>query len=341
MRAVHEVSLEILPGEVVALVGESGCGKSTLGFSLLGLTPPTSGQIELLGNSIDISKPKSWKPYRKDFQIVFQDPYTSLNPRLSIFELLSEPLTAHGMIPRAKLRDAAADLLRQVGLSPDMLDRFPHAFSGGQRQRLCIARALGLKPKLIICDEVVSALDVSVQAQIVNLLLDLKKTHNLSLLFITHDLSLVRSICDRVLVMYLGSVVETAPTAELFRAPRHPYTRALLDAIPTLDKRRKPKPLEGEIPSSSRPPPGCAFASRCPRVWIAAAPKNRNWSPRVREAPRVLILCPTKPADIFAPSSSENTAAANPRLWRGAAIRRRKTPCRTDECDRAADPASV
>ncbi len=266
VRAVHEVSLEVRPGEVVALVGESGCGKSTLGFSLLGLTPPTSGEIELLGNPIDIRKPGSWKPYRKDFQIIFQDPYTSLNPRLTVFELLSEPLSAHHLVPRSGLRDAAADLLRQVGLSSDTLDRFPHAFSGGQRQRLCIARALGLKPRLLVCDEVVSALDVSVQAQIVNLLLDLKRDRRLSLLFITHDLSLVRSIADRVLVMYLGSIVESAPTAELFHAPRHPYTRALLDAIPTLDRNRKPKPLEGEIPSPSNPPPGCAFASRCPRV---------------------------------------------------------------------------
>ena len=264
--AVHDVSLEIFPGEVVALVGESGCGKSTLGFSLLGLTPPTSGEIELRGDRIDIGRPTAWKPYRKDFQIIFQDPYTALNPRLTVFELLSEPLLAHDLVPRSGLRDAAADLLRQVGLSPDALDRFPHAFSGGQRQRLCIARALGLRPKLIVCDEVVSALDVSVQAQIVNLLLDLKRDHGLSLLFITHDLSLVRSIADRVLVMYLGGIVETAPTGDLFRAPRHPYTRALMDAIPTLDKNKRPMPLEGELPSSSNPPPGCAFASRCPRV---------------------------------------------------------------------------
>ena len=267
VRAVHEVSLEVNSGEVVALVGESGCGKSTLGFSLLGLTPPTSGEIELLGNPINIHKTSSWKPYRKDFQIVFQDPYTSLNPRLTVFELLSEPLIAHGLVPRLKLREAAADLLRQVGLSPDILDRFPHAFSGGQRQRLCIARALGLKPKLLVCDEVVSALDVSVQAQIVNLLLDLKKDHNLSLLFITHDLSLVRSIADRVLVMYLGNIVETATAGDLFNAPRHPYTRALMDSIPTLDRGKRPKPLEGELPSSSNPPPGCTFAGRCPRAF--------------------------------------------------------------------------
>lgn len=266
VRAVHEVSLDIFPGEVVALVGESGCGKSTLGFSLLGLTQPTSGEIKLLENPIDIRKPASWKPYRKDFQIIFQDPYTSLNPRLTVFELLTEPMAAHGLVPRSGLRAAAIDLLQQVGLPVESLDRFPHAFSGGQRQRLCIARALGLKPKLLICDEVVSALDVSVQAQIVTLLLDLKKNHGLSLLFITHDLSLVKSICDRVLVMYLGSIVESAPAEDLFRAPKHPYTRALLDSIPTLDRNRRPKPLQGELPSASHPPPGCAFAGRCPRV---------------------------------------------------------------------------
>ena len=266
VRAVHEVSLEIQTGEIVGLVGESGCGKSTLGFSLLGLTPPTSGEILLMGSSIDIHKSSSWKPFRRDFQIVFQDPYTSLNPRLTVFELLAEPLATHGLVKRSELREAASDLLRRVGLSTDALDRFPHAFSGGQRQRLCIARALGLKPKLIVCDEIVSALDVSVQAQIVNLLLDLKREHGLSLLFITHDLSLVRSIADRVLVMYLGSIVETAAAADLFRAPRHPYTKALMDSIPTLDRNKRPKPLEGEIPSPAAPPPGCAFARRCSRV---------------------------------------------------------------------------
>jgi ABC-type oligopeptide transport system ATPase subunit len=238
VRAVDGVSLEIFPGEVVALVGESGCGKSTLGFSLLGLTPPTSGTIELLGNPIDIANPDSWKPYRRDFQIVFQDPYTSLNPRLTVFELLTEPLRTHGLVPPSGLRAAAIELLRQVGLPEDSLNRFPHAFSGGQRQRLCIARALGLRPKLLVCDEVVSALDVSVQAQIVNLLLDLKRAHGLALLFITHDLSLVRSIADRVLVMNAGRIVEEGTAAELFARPVHPYTQTLLAAVPRMERRR-------------------------------------------------------------------------------------------------------
>lgn len=232
LRAVQSVSLDIHPGEVVALVGESGCGKSTLGMALLGLTPPTTGDITLLGKPVDIRKPSAWKPFRRDFQIVFQDPYTSMNPRLTLFELVSEPLRAHGLVKPAGLRKAAGDLLTMVGLSPDILDRFPHAFSGGQRQRVCIARALGLSPKVLICDEVVSALDVSVQAQIVNLLMDLKAAHGLSLLFITHDLSLVRSIADRVLVMYSGSIVETASAAEFYRAPAHPYSRTLLASVP-------------------------------------------------------------------------------------------------------------
>ena len=239
VRAVDGVSLEIHAGEIVALVGESGCGKSTLGFSLLGLTLPTSGEIELLGNRIDIRDAASWKNYRRDFQIVFQDPYTALNPRLTVFELLSEPLKTHGLVPSSGLRAAALELLRQVGLPEDSLERFPHAFSGGQRQRLCIARALGVRPKLLVCDEVVSALDVSVQAQIVNLLLDLRHEHGLALLFITHDLSLVRSIADRVLVMNAGKVVEEGPTAELFANPQDEYTRTLIAAVPTLRKKER------------------------------------------------------------------------------------------------------
>jgi ABC-type oligopeptide transport system ATPase subunit len=237
VRAVDGVSLDVFPGEIVALVGESGCGKSTLGFSLLGLTPPTSGTIELLGKPIDLKTPSAWTPYRRDFQIVFQDPHTSLNPRLTVFELLSEPMRVHKIVPPDQLRAEAASLLRQVGLPEDALDRFPHAFSGGQRQRLCIARALGVRPKLIVCDEVVSALDVSVQAQIVNLLLELKKTHGLALLFITHDLSLVRAIADRVLVMNAGKLVEEGVTAGLFAAPREAYTRTLLAAVPRMERR--------------------------------------------------------------------------------------------------------
>lgn len=237
VRAVDGVSLDVHSGEIVALVGESACGKSTLGFSLLGLTPPTSGTLSLLGNPVDITNADAWKPYRRDFQIVFQDPHTSLNPRLTVFELLTEPMRVHGIVPPARLRAEAASLLRRVGLPEEALDRFPHAFSGGQRQRLCIARALGVRPRLIVCDEVVSALDVSVQAQIVNLLLQLKREDGLALLFITHDLSLVRAIADRVLVMNAGKLVEEGPTARVFAAPREDYTRTLLAAVPRLERR--------------------------------------------------------------------------------------------------------
>ncbi len=266
VKAVNDVSLEVHAGEVVSVVGESGCGKSTLGYSILGLAQPTGGELELAGKRIDIRRPSAWDPFRKDFQIIFQDPYTSLNPRHTLFEILAEPMRVHAIAPERQLRDRVAALLSKVGLSPDYMHRFPHAFSGGQRQRIGIARALSLDPKLIICDEVVAALDVSVQAQIINLLMDLKRELGLSLLFISHDLSLVKAISDRVLVMYLGKIAEEASAAELFSAPRHPYTAALLESIPTLDRGRRPKLLGGEIPSPVNLPAGCPFAGRCPKV---------------------------------------------------------------------------
>lgn len=266
VKAVNDVSLSLHTGEVLSVVGESGCGKSTLGFSILGLTPPTAGTLSLSGHPIDIHSPSDWSPFRKDFQIIFQDPYTSLNPRHTVFEILADPMTVHGICPSKELPDRVAALLKKVGLSPDYMHRFPHAFSGGQRQRIGIARAIGLNPKLIICDEVVAALDVSVQAQIMQLLMDLKAELGLSLLFISHDLSLVKAISDRVLVMYLGKIVEGATAKDLFANPRHPYTAALLESIPTLDRNRRPKLLGGEIPSPVNLPVGCAFAGRCSRV---------------------------------------------------------------------------
>jgi oligopeptide/dipeptide ABC transporter ATP-binding protein len=266
VKAVNGVSLSIDAGEVVAVVGESGCGKSTLGYSLLGLVKPTSGSLALKGRALDIARLSSWDPMRREFQIVFQDPYTSLNPRHTVYEILAEPMRVHKVHEGRHLRDAVAGLLAKVGLDPDYMQRFPHAFSGGQRQRIGIARALGLMPRLIVCDEVVAALDVSVQAQIIQLLMDLKAELGLSLLFISHDLSLVKSISDRVLVMYLGKVVEEARAADLFARPRHPYTAALLESIPTLVRGRRPKLLGGEIPSPVDLPKGCAFASRCPRA---------------------------------------------------------------------------
>ena len=266
VKAVNGVDLEVGAGEVVAVVGESGCGKSTLGFSILGLVPPSSGDIALDGKVLDIRRPSAWNPFRKDFQIVFQDPYTSLNPRHTVFEIISHPMRVHGVVEPRHLTEAVAALLEKVGLSPDYMGRFPHAFSGGQRQRIGIARAIGIKPKLLVCDEVVAALDVSVQAQIIQLLMDLKSELGLSLLFISHDLSLVKSISDRMLVMYLGKIVESGLSEDIFSAPRHPYTVALLESIPTLDRNRRPKLLGGDIPSPVNLPPGCAFASRCPRA---------------------------------------------------------------------------
>ena len=230
VRAVHEVSLEIQTGEIVGLVGESGCGKSTLGFSLLGLTPPTSGEILLMGSSIDIHKSSSWKPFRRDFQIVFQDPYTSLNPRLTVFELLAEPLATHGLVKRSELREAASDLLRRVGLSTDALDRFPHAFSGGQRQRIAIARALILRPQILVLDEPTSALDVSIQKQVLALLSQLQKKYNLAYLMISHDLAVIRAMSHEVMVLKEGRVVEFGDTETMIKHPRQVYTKELFAA---------------------------------------------------------------------------------------------------------------
>jgi oligopeptide transport system ATP-binding protein len=268
LKAVDGVTLSILPGETLGLVGESGCGKSTLANAILGLVPLAGGTITVAGREVKSDDANSLRAIRSDAQMVFQDPALSLNPRLTVGAAIGESLLVRGLAKGAILRDKVAALMKSVGLEADHASRFPHAFSGGQRQRIVIARALALRPRLVICDEPVSALDVSVRAQILNLLVDLQRDLGMSYLFVSHDLSVVRHIADRVAVMYLGRIVETTTTTVLFGKPRHPYTQALLLAAPEPDPaRQRAKPrrvLEGELPSAANLPPGCAFSTRCP-----------------------------------------------------------------------------
>ncbi len=266
IHAVDGVSFTLARGETLALVGESGSGKTTVGRMIVGLTAPTAGSVRLFGTRIDGLDRAAMRPHRRHLQLVFQDPYASLNPRMTAADLIGEPLANFGMRARDERRARAAEILRRVGLPPEYLERLPHEFSGGQRQRLGIARALALQPRIIVCDEPVSALDVSVQAQVINLLVDLQTEFGISYLFIAHDLAVVRHISDRTAVMYLGRLVELAPTRRLFTAPRHPYTRALLASVPVPDPKvpRLPAAVEGEVPSAVAPPPGCRFHTRCP-----------------------------------------------------------------------------
>lgn len=268
VKAVDGVDLEIGHGESVALVGESGCGKSTLGAAILGMTRPTGGTIRFNGAPVVHGLPGTLQDLSRDIQIVFQDPVSALNPKLSIGESIAEPLAIHGVGTTAERRDRVAELLGLVGLHAGHAGRKPNAFSGGQRQRIVIARALALNPKLLILDEPVSALDVSIRSQILNLLLELQARFGLSYLFISHDLSVVRHFADRVAVMYLGNIVETGPTAEVFSRPVHPYTEALLSAVPLPDpdaqRQRKRIVLRGDLPSPANPPQGCRFVTRCP-----------------------------------------------------------------------------
>ena len=269
VRAVDGVDLDIARASTMALVGESGCGKSTLGRAILRLQEPTAGEVLLDGRPVTGIGRRALRARRGEMQIVFQDPYASLNPRRSIGQILEEPLRVHARGDRAARRQRVAELLDIVGLRPAMAARYPHEFSGGQRQRVGIARALALSPSFIVADEAVSALDVSVQAQILNLLRGIQTDFGISFLFISHDLAVVRNIADRVAVMYLGRIVEQTDTATLFAAPRHPYTRALLSAVPVPDPetRRSRIVLPGDVPSATAPPPGCPFHPRCPEAF--------------------------------------------------------------------------
>ncbi|WP_395709054.1 ABC transporter ATP-binding protein [Reyranella sp.] len=284
VKAVDGVSFTVRRGETLGLVGESGCGKSTTGLAVLRMLDITSGKVEFEGEDITRHDRARMRPIRRKMQMVYQDPYGSLNPRMKVADIVGEPLVVHGLAddgPRYRAR--VADLLSMVGLLPDMAERYPHEFSGGQRQRIGIARAMALEPSLLICDEPVSALDVSIQAQVVNLFMELQDRLGLTYIFIAHDLSVVRHISDRIAVMYLGRIVEVATRDQLYKDPLHPYTQALLAAVPIadpeLEAERGQQIITGEIPSALRPPPGCRFHTRCPRAMDAC----RSVDPPMRD----------------------------------------------------------
>ncbi len=288
VKAVDDVSLMVRKGETLGLVGESGCGKSTLGRTLIRLYEPTAGEIEFKSKDFLNVKGNTLRTMRKDMQMIFQDPYAALDPRMTIGQILSQPYEIHGGLDGEKRRDRVKELLTLVGLKPSHVNRYPHEFSGGQRQRICIARAIALEPQLIIADEPVSALDVSIQAQILNLMKDLQEKFGLTYIFISHDLSVIEHVCDRIAVMYLGKIVEVATRDELFKNPQHPYTKALIASIPRVGegKKKMKKSLDGEVPSPINPPSGCNFHPRCPQRFDKCSqilPKLKNHNEQVKE----------------------------------------------------------
>ena len=290
VHAVDRVTFTLQQRETLGIVGESGCGKSTLARMIVRLIEPSEGSVRLRGVELTALSAKAMRGHRRDIQFIFQDPYASLNPRLGAGEIVGEAIENFEPAHRDAVRERVARLFARVGLRPEQMDKFPHEFSGGQRQRLGIARALSLNPSIIVADEPVSALDVSVQAQVINLMIDLQEEFGLSYLFIAHDLAVVQHISDRVAVMYLGRIVELAPRRTLFRAPLHPYTEALLDSVPVPDPtlRRDKEVLSGEVPSPMRPPPGCRFHTRCPLV----EPRCRHVAPPMVEAiPGQFVAC--------------------------------------------------
>ncbi len=267
VHAVNHVDFSIDPGEVVGLVGESGCGKSTVGRMVAGILPPTEGKILFKGTDVAGMDDADSKTAALQIQMIFQDPFASLNPRMRVQDIIGEAPTIHGIIKRAETAAYVEDIMLRVGLDPDYRRRYPHQFSGGQRQRIGIARALAVKPEFLVCDEAIAALDVSIQAQVLNIFIGLREDLNLTYLFISHDLGVVEHISDRVIIMYLGRIIEIAPTEELFKSPNHPYTKALLNEVPRLDARRRDfAPVAGEIPSPIDPPSGCHFHPRCPHA---------------------------------------------------------------------------
>ena len=298
VKALEYLNLEVLPGETFGIVGESGCGKSTLGRCILRLEEPDQGQVIFNGVDVGQCDPKQLRALRQQMQIIFQDPYSSLDPRHLVGRIISEPLIVHRVMNKKDRNARLADLMQMVGLLPEHLDRYPHEFSGGQRQRICIARALALNPKLVIADEAVSALDVSIQAQTLNLLVDLQNQLGLTYLFISHDLSVVRHICDRLAVMYLGRIVEQTAKNKLYAKPLHPYTQALLSSVPVVNPQhgKQQMILEGDVPSPLNPPAGCVFHPRCPRKYDRC----------IHEPPRLAEIEPGHLAACHYPGPDEN-----------------------------------